>query len=117
PLVAGGKAAFAQGVSMHATLVRMRQCRAVLSVSPLGDMVHDRTQNALNAGCLVIAEDNIANRAVLEHGKTALLFRYDDDSLQECLETACHDQVRSYAIARSGFAMRDLPPLRFGQFA
>lgn len=112
----GGKAAFAGDVSVCSTLERMKSCRAVLSVSPLPDMIHDRTMNALNAGCVALAEDSEANRAWLRHGETGLLFRYDDDSLDECFDLLCNDSRRSYAIAASGFAIRDIPAFHYGQF-
>ena len=116
PFAGGGEADFEVDVSMRCTLERMKLCRAVLSVSPQNDMVHDRTLNALNAGCVAIVEDNQANRAVLEHGRTGLLFRYEDNSLRECLETVCANVERCFEIAQAGFAMRDRPAFRFGQF-
>ncbi len=54
---------------MQETLLRMTQCRSVLSVSPLNDMIHDRTMNAVNAGCVPIVEDNLAHRSILHHGQ------------------------------------------------
>ena len=67
--IQSGTATSAVNVSMQTTLLRMPLCRAILSVSPLNDMIHDRTMNALNAGCVAIVEDNIAHRGILEHGK------------------------------------------------
>jgi hypothetical protein len=80
------------------------------------DMVHDRILNRLNAGCLNIVEDSGGNRRVFTHGRDALFFRYDDDSLRECLELALSDLHRSYEIAAAGFARRDDPAFRFGDF-
>lgn len=112
----GSAATFASNVGMQATLERMPHCRAVLSVSPMNDMIHDRTMNALNAGCLAIAEDNAVNRDVFTHGENALLFRYDDDSLEECLDILCGQPERAYKIAQAGMCLRDDPRIRFGQF-
>jgi hypothetical protein len=103
-------------VSMQFTLARMPNCRSVLSVSPMNDMIHDRTMNALNGGCVAILEDNAASRSVFTHGKNALLFRYDDDSIEECLGLVCNQPERAYEIAQAGMALRDHPRLRFGQF-
>ena len=112
----GAAASFTSNVGMQATLERMPNCRAVLSVSPMNDMIHDRTMNALNAGCVAIAEDNAANRDVFTHGENALLFRYDDDSLEECLDILCGQPDRAYKIAQAGMSLRDDPRIRFGQF-
>jgi len=117
PIVAGGSAAFRPDVGMCETLARMPQCRAVLSVSPVNDSIHDRTCNALNAGCLPILEDNRVHRALFRHRQNALLFRYHDDSLAECLAIACGDARRVYALAERAAAMRDRAPFRFGAFA
>ena len=116
PLLEGGHAICLQDVSMSATIARMPACRAVLSVSYLNDMVHDRTLNGWNAGCVNIVEDNLIQRSVLRHGDNALLFRYDDDSLRECLEIVCHQPERAYAIAEAGMTLRDDPRFRFGGF-
>jgi hypothetical protein len=116
PHVAGGIARLETGVGMQYTLARMPICRSVLSVSPMNGMIHDRTMNALNAGCVAILEDSPTSRAVLEHGKNALLFRYDDDSIAECLHIVCHQPDRAYAIAQAGLKLRDDPRLRFGGF-
>ena len=70
--VRGSVAWFSTGVGMRATLERIPMCRAVLSVTPMNDMIHDRTMNAVNAGCVAIAEDNAANRALFTHGENAL---------------------------------------------
>src|SRR4029077_9114356 len=101
-------------VGMQFTLARMPSCRSVLSVSPMNDMIHDRTMNALNGGCVAILEDNLANRSVFEHGKNALIFRYDDDSIGECLDIVCNQRQRAYEIALAGMELRDQPRLRFG---
>ena len=44
------------------------------------------------------------------------MFRYDDDSLRECLEIVCHQPERAYAIAEAGMTLRDDPRFRFGGF-
>lgn len=116
PYIQGAAASFAAGVGMRETLLQMRECRAVLSVSPLNDLIHDRTMNAANAGCVPIIEDNTAHRAVFRHRHNALLFRYSDDSLRECLDIACNDRAQAYRIAREAFALRDDPRLRALQF-
>jgi hypothetical protein len=103
-------------VGMQFTLARIPMCRSVLSVSPVNDAIHDRTMNALNGGCVAILEDNLASRRIFEHGKNALLFRYDDDSLEESLDIVCNQPDRAYRIARAGMTLRDDPRLRFGQF-
>jgi hypothetical protein len=103
----GAAAHCVANVGVHATLSHMQLSHAVLSVSPLNDMVHDRTMNGLNAGCVSIVEDNLAHRSVFHHGKNALLFRYDDDSLQECLDIVCNRPEQAFAIAEAGFALRD----------
>jgi hypothetical protein len=115
-LVKGSAASLATDVSMAVTLSRIPLCRAVLSVSPMSDMIHDRTMNALNAGCVAIAEDNLAIKGLLEHKINALLFRYDDDSLDECLDIVCNQPGRAYEIAQAGMRLRDDPRVRFGQF-
>jgi len=112
PYMQYAKATFAADVGMQETLLRMPLCRSVLSVSPLNDMIHDRTMNALNAGCVAIVEDNLAHRGLLRHGENALLFRYEDDSLRECLDIVCHQPERAFAIAEAGMKLRDDP--RFG---
>lgn len=103
-------------VGMQYTLARMPMCRAVLSVSPMTEMIHDRSMNAVNGGCVAILEDNLASKAVFRHGKNALLFRYTDDSLAQCLDIVCNQPERAYEIAQAGMRLRDDPRLRFGQF-
>jgi hypothetical protein len=103
-------------VTMEFTLVRMPTCRSILSVSPMSEMIHDRTMNALNGGSLAILEDNRAAKAIFSHGKNALLFRYDDDSIEECLDIVCNQPERAYEIAQAGMTLRDDPRLRFGEF-
>ncbi len=110
PHFQGAVAKLAENVGMQATMARMPSCRAVLSVSPLNDLIHDRTMNALNAGCVSLIEDNLAHRGVFQHGKDALLFRYEDDSLRECLDIVCNQPERACAIAMSGMALRDAVP-------
>jgi hypothetical protein len=112
----GGHAETRQDVGMRETLLRLRSARAVLSVSPLHDEIHDRTLNGLNAGCVNIVEDNAIHRAVFKHGEDALLFRYHDDSLRECLDVVCNDPDRAYRIACAGLEQRDRAPFRFGNF-
>jgi hypothetical protein len=94
----------------------MKSCRAVLSANYANDLFHDRTQNGLNAGCAVIVEDTPVHRRLFEHGRNALLFRYHDDSLAECLDVVCNRPQRAYEIAQAGFALRDDPAVRFGGF-
>jgi glycosyltransferase involved in cell wall biosynthesis len=115
-VVVSSVASFAANVGMRLTLERVPTCRAVLSVTPMNDMIHDRAMNALTAGCVAIIESNAANGAVFTHGENALLFRYDDDSLAECLDVVCNQAERAYEIARAGMSLRDDPRIRFGQF-
>jgi hypothetical protein len=112
----GGKAEFAQDVGMELTLSRMPAARAVVSVSHLNDMIHDRTLNGLNAGSVNIVEDSLAHRRVFQNGKSALFFRYEDDSLRECLELVCSRPGEAYQISEAGLALRDTQPFRFGGF-
>jgi hypothetical protein len=116
PYFNGGTASLETDVGMQFTLARIPMCRSVLSVSPVNDLIHDRTMNALNGGCAAILEDNLAGKSIFKHGKNALLFRYDDDSLEECLDVVCNRPDRAYGIARAGMKLRDDPRLRFGQF-
>jgi hypothetical protein len=116
PYFDGATAALETNVTMQFTLARMPSCRSVLSVSPMNDMIHDRTMNALNGGCVAIVEDSPVARSVFKHGHNALLFRYDDASIEECLDIVCNQPERAYEIARAGMALRDHPRLRFGQF-
>jgi hypothetical protein len=103
--------------SMPATIARMKSCRSVLNANYANDMLHDRTQNGLNAGCVVIVEDTPTHRRLFTHGTNALLYRYDDDSLAECLDVVCNQFTRAYEIAQAGFRMRDHPAIRFGGYA
>jgi len=116
PYVNGSVAALETDVGMQFTLARIPMCKSVLSVSPANDLIHDRTMNALNGGCVAILEDNLASKRIFEHGKNALLFRYDDDSIEECLDTVCNHPDRAYRIACAGMKLREDPRLRFGQF-
>jgi hypothetical protein len=116
PYFANSGAMLETNVGMQYTLARMHTCRSVLSVSPINEMIHDRTMNAVNAGCVAILEDSPTSRAIFEHGKNALLFRYDDDSIRECLNVVCHEPDRAFAIAQAGMKLRDDPRLRFGHF-
>jgi hypothetical protein len=115
-LIEGGRATFRPNVGTPETLDNMPLCRAALSVSPVNDSIHDRTCNALNAGCLPILEDNRAHRDLFSHGENALLFRYEDDSLAECLTMACGNPGQTYPMAERAMRMRDQPLLRFGAF-
>jgi hypothetical protein len=115
-LTEGGRASFRQDVSTRETLDTMPRCRAVLSASPINDSIHDRTCNALNAGCLPVVEDNRAHRELFVDGKNALLFRYGDGSLAECLALACGGPDRTFALAEAARTMRDRWPFRFGSF-
>jgi hypothetical protein len=116
PFQAGAVARFEENVDMALTWSRLKQTRAQVSVSNMHDMVHDRILNGLNAGCLNIVEDNFANRRVFEHERNALFFRYDDDSLRECLTRVCEDLEGTFEMAQAGFALRDEPQFRFGGF-
>jgi hypothetical protein len=116
PYFNGSTATLETDVGMQLTLARIPTCRSVLSVSPVNDAIHDRTVNALNGGCAAILEDNLASKSIFEHDKNALLFRYDDDSLEECLDIVCNQPDRAFRIARAGMRLRDDPRLRFGQF-
>ena len=97
---------------MRRTLSQIPQARAIVSVSHLNDMIYDRTLNGLNAGCVNIVEDSVAHRAWFEAGTNALFFRYDDDSLRECLERVCYAPNGVYDIAESGLQLRDVQPFR-----
>jgi hypothetical protein len=116
PFVEGAVAKLATNVGMPFTHARMPMCRAVLSVSPINDMIHDRTMNAFNAGCVAIAEDNFASKKLLRHKINALLFRYDDGSLDECLDIVCSQPGRAYEIAQAGMKLRDDPRVGTGRF-
>jgi hypothetical protein len=106
----------AAALSMAATTERMKSCRAVLNANSVNDMLHDRTANALNAGAVAIVEDTPLHRRLFKHGVNALLFRYDDDSLAECMSLVCQQPDRAYEIAAAGFTLRDNAPIRFGGF-
>jgi hypothetical protein len=112
----GEKAEFAHDVGMQLTHSRMPFSRATVSVSHLNDMIHDRTLNGMNAGCVNIVEDSLAHRRAFQNGKNALFFRYEDDSLRECLELVCFRPGEAYQIAEAGLALRDTQPFRFGGF-
>lgn len=116
PYLAGAKASWAPDVDMPSTLRNMPQYRAVLSVSPLNDMVHDRVMNALNAGCVAVVEDNLAHQSVFADRDSALFFRYNDDSLDEALDLICSSPGEAYKVATHGFALRGDPRLSFGDF-
>ena len=116
PYFANSAAVLETNVGVQYTLARMPTCRSILSVSPAGQIFHDRTMNALNAGCVAILEDSPASRDIFEHGKNALLFHYDDDSIKECLNIVCHQPDRAFAIAQAGMKLREDPRLRFGSF-
>jgi hypothetical protein len=109
-------ARFEENVDMALTWSRLQQTHAQVCISNMHDMVHDRILNGLNAGCVNIVEDSFANRKFFEHGRNALFFRYDDDSLRECLSLVFNDPETTFKIAAAGFSMRDDPPFRFGNF-
>ena len=115
-LIDGGRAKFRSNVGTPETLASMPHCKAVLSVSPVNDSIHDRTCNALNAGCLPILEDNRAHRELFVHGENALLFRYADDSLSECLARVFDGPQHIYPMANAARALRDAARFRFGSF-
>ena len=114
--VQGGVAKFSSDVSMRSTLFRMQDYRSILSVSPLNDLIHDRTMNALNAGCVPIVEDNKVHRRVFEHGKNALIFRYGDNSLDDCLNIVCNEPELAWSIAQEAFVLRDDPRVFSARF-
>jgi hypothetical protein len=116
-LMEGGRARVRQDVSSTETLVSLPLYRAVLNVCPVNDSIHDRTCNALNAGCVPILEDNRAHRHLFRHGSNSLLFRYNDESLAECLGLVCNDPQAVYSIAQQAKLMRDESPFRFGAFS
>jgi hypothetical protein len=102
--------------SMPATIARMKSCRSVVNCNYASDMLHDRTENGLNAGCVSIVEDTPMHRRLFRHGENALLFRHDDDSLSECLDLVCNRPGRAFEIAQAGFPVRDDPAIRFGGY-
>ena len=119
PAAPGTRATFiddAETNSMPATIERMKSCRSILNVGLTNDFLHDRIANGLNAGCAVIVERTPANERLFADGKNALLFRYDDDSLAECLDLVCNRPDRAFEIAQAGLALRDHPAVRFGGF-
>lgn len=101
---------------MKETLGRMLRARAVVSLTHINDEIHNRTLNALNAGAVNIVEDNVVHRRFFKHGENALLFRYGDDSLRECLDVVCSHPDRAYEIAEAALSLRDDPRLRFGGY-
>ena len=115
-IVAGGKARFEADVNMQTTLARMKSARAVLNASRVNDEVHNRTENGLNAGCVNVTEDSVVSRTILIHDENALFYRYDDDSLHECLDRICSKSAEIYEIAEAGFALRDEEPFRSSGF-
>jgi hypothetical protein len=115
-LVANAVAAFRttpEWTNSKATLERMKDCRAVLSVSLVNDAWHDRTGSAINAGCVPIVEDNVIHRRRLRPDKSALFFRYDDESLERCLDMVCNDPDRAYDIAQAAMPLRDDRRIRY----
>jgi hypothetical protein len=112
-----GPARLDEGVPMGETIARMRRSRSVVSLSHVNDQLHNRTLNGLNAGAVTIIEDNKVHREIFKHGKNALLFRYDDDSLREALALVCSFPEKAFEIAEAGLALRDDPRLRFGRFS
>jgi hypothetical protein len=115
-LLAGGVATLREHVSMAETIETMKSSRAVLNVNHVSDLLHDRTLNGLNAGSVNLVEDSAFHRTLFRHGENALLFRYHDNSLRECLDLVCNEPERAYEIAAAGSMMRDDQPFRFGGF-
>jgi hypothetical protein len=118
-LLPGAAAAFSgdpRANSMPNTIARMKSCRAVCNANYANDMIHDRTQNGLNSGCVVIVEDTPTHRRLFTHGRNALLFRYNDDSLAECFDVVCNQPERAFDIARAGFPLRRNKAIRVGGF-
>jgi hypothetical protein len=118
-LSSGALASFSDDPHMNgmpATATRMKSCRAVLNCNYANDMIHDRTENGLNAGCVVIVEDTPTHRRLFRHGENALLYRHDDDSLAQCLDLVCNQPERAFEIAQAGFPARDDPAIRFGGY-
>jgi hypothetical protein len=111
-----GAATLEQHVSMSETISRMQRARAVVSLTHINDEIHNRTVNGLNAGAVNIVEDNDVHRRFFTHGKNALLFRYGDDSLRDCLDLVCSRPERAFEIAEAGMSLRDDPRLRFGGY-
>jgi len=111
-----GAAKLEQNVSMRETIERMQRTRAVVSLTHVNDEIHNRTLNGLNAGAVNIIEDNDVHRRFFTHGKNALLFRYGDDSLRDCLALVCSRPERAFEIAAAGMSLRDDPRLRFGGY-
>jgi hypothetical protein len=111
-----GAARLERHVSMRETIERMQRARAVASLTHVNDEIHNRTLNGLNAGAVNIVEDNDVHRRFFTHGKNALLFRYGDDSLRDCLELVCSRPERAFEIAEAGMSLRDNPRLRFGGY-
>jgi len=116
PFVSGGRARFEADVDMKTTICRMKDARAVLNVSHVNDEIHNRTINGLNAGCANILEDNVVHRRLFTHRRNALFFRYDDDSLRQCLDVVCSKPWRAFRIGAAGFRMRKHEPFDFGGF-
>ena len=118
-LLSGAVASFSEDPnfnSMPATIDRMKSCRSVVNCNYASDMLHDRTENGLNSGCVNIVEDTVVHRRHFIHGRNALLFRYDDDSLAECFDLVCNRPDRAFEIAEAGLAVRDDPAIRFGGY-
>jgi hypothetical protein len=111
-----GLAALEEGVGIKETLSRMRRAKSIISLAHVNDELHDRVLNGLNAGAVNIIEDNKIHREIFRHGKNALFFRYDDDSLREALDLVFSVPSRAFQIAEAGFSLRDDPRLRFGGF-
>jgi hypothetical protein len=115
-LPGNGRATIQERADLRSTLLRMTDSQAVVSLSRVNDEIHGLTLNGLNAGCVNVIEDNVAHRPLFEHGKSALLFRYDDDSFRECLDLICSNPGLAYEIAQEGMSMRDEPGLRSAGF-
>jgi hypothetical protein len=114
-LKTGGSATYIKDSHSHRTINRLFSSRAVVNVSNLGDLMHDRTLNGMNAGCANIVEDNAVHRRVFKDGVDALFFTGIKARAE--LDLVCNDPERAYAIAAAGFRLRDRQPFKFGDFA
>jgi hypothetical protein len=65
---------------------------------------------------LPIVEDNRGHRELFTHGKNALLFRYDDESLVECLNIVSGHPLDIYPMAERARQLRDHERFRYGLF-
>jgi hypothetical protein len=70
----------------------------------------------LYACCVIVVEDSLGHRRAVEKDKNALFFRYEDDSLRECIELVCARPADAYPLAEAGLSLRDEQSFRFGAF-